>query len=613
MKKWILVALTLLPMMTECSAQEAKILHVCPPSWWVGMHYSHLQVLVYGSNLGEAQVQLHYPGVTLESVQRVSNPRYLFLNLQISQQTPAGTMHIQFHWDHGRDLDLPYSLAPKPLTGIAQGISSKDLIYLLMPDRFSDGDTSNDRVAGMHDQSLDRTNLTARHGGDIQGVINHLDYFKRLGVTTIWMTPVLENNELRDSYHGYAFTDHYKVDPRLGTNELYRHLVSEAHAKGLKIVQDIVLNHVGEQHWTVLDPPSKDWLNEWPTYTNTNNRESVLMDPHASRLDRETMTRGWFTPNMPDLNQQNPMVSKYLIENAIWWVAYAGVDAFRIDTYKYCDLHFLNVFNRTLLEEFPHLGIYGETWVDDPAAQAFFVRNHLHLSYKGTLPSATDFPVNFAIRDALTQPVGWKEGINELYLILAHDFLYKDPMKNVVFLDNHDMKRIFTTVDENFAKFKSGFAWLLTTRGIPQMYYGDEILMTGEGDPTVRRDFPGGWPDDTVNKFQASGRTEQENEAFHYISSLAHYRQHSKALTEGKLMQFVPEDGVYVYFRYDAKNCVMVAMNANNENMELDTKRFQERMSGYTRAVEVPDMKPVDHLDHLELGPWQTLILELRH
>lgn len=590
--------------------------HVNPPNWWTGMKDHFLQILFHGKDIGEAKVSLSYPGVALMKVHRVTNKDYLFVDLNINPNAKPGEVPIRFIFPDKKGITYPYSLEKKsPQDGItrALGISSKDFIYLLMPDRFSDGDTTNDRVSGMQDQSLNRDSMYDRHGGDIQGIINHLNYFNRLGVTALWLNPVIENNEPHMSYHGYAFTNNYQVDPRLGTNEKYKQFVEDAHTHHLKVVQDIVLNHVGDQHWILKDMPMKDWLNEWPAYTQTSYRESPLFDPYAAESDKKKMSDGWFVPSMPDLNQRNPFVANYLTENAIWWVEYAGIDAYRIDTYIYCDLNFLNRFNASLLKEFPNLFIFGETWVHGVTAQAYFARNNFNVPFKSNLPGVTDFQLNFAIQNAFMQAPGWTEGINQLYLTLAKDFVYKEPMNNVIFLDNHDMTRFLSTVDGNIDKFKSGFIWLLTMRGIPQMYYGDEILMKGVDNPDgkVRQDFPGGWPGDKENKFTASGRTPSENDMFHFISTLAHYRMNSTALNAGKLMQYVPENNIYVYFRYDKNSTVMIVLNANDKSLILSTNRFIQRMEGFTKAKNIITGEMIPDISQLKLLPDQSLVLEL--
>lgn len=604
------------PVAAQSLASDSLIDHVCPPSWWTGMQNPFLQVLFHGPDIAGARLSVDYPGLSLKRVHRVENPDYLFADLDISPAATPGTVTFRFTFPDGRRSDYRFPLRAKSREDgktRAMGVSSRDLIYLLMPDRFSDGDTANDRVAGMLDQSLNRDAMYDRHGGDLKGVADHLDYFTRLGVTALWLNPVIENNEPRASYHGYAFTDHYKVDPRLGTNREYAALVAQAHARHLKVVQDIVLNHVGDEHWFVKDLPMKDWLNQWPRYTNTNYRESPLFDPYAAAADKKKMSDGWFVPSMPDLNQRNPYVANYLIENAIWWVEYAGIDAYRVDTYIYCDLDFLNRFNEALLKQFSSLHIFGETWVHGVSAQAYFTRNRFNIPFKSNLPGAEDFQLNFAVKDAFTGKQGGERGLDGLYTTLAKDFVYQDPSKNVIFLDNHDMDRFLSTVNGDVGKLKSGFAWLFTMRGIPQMYYGDEILMQGRDNPDgkVRQDFPGGWPKDDSDKFAASGRSPAENDMFHYVSTLAHYRDSHAVLQTGKLMQYAPENGLYVYFRYNSKNTVMVILNAGDKPKKLATSRFTERTDGFSRARDVISGKIIPLADTLQLQADHSFVLQL--
>jgi neopullulanase len=616
MKKYLLL-LVLFCTSFQLYGQQKIMDHVCPSFWWIGMKNHFLQVLFHGNDIGGATVTAHYPGVSLTAVHKVENDNYLFLDFNISSKAHPGKIPVHFKFANGKEYTYSYelkSLNPQDGKTRALGVNSGDLIYLLMPDRFSNGDTSNDRIPGMLDQTLNVDGLTDRHGGDLKGVMNHLDYLKNLGVTAIWMTPVIENNQRFDSYHGYAFTNYYHVDPRLGTNEDYVDLVKAAHEKGLKIVQDIVCNHMGNDSWLFKDLPMKDWLNQWPNYTQTSFRESPLFDPHGAAIDKKVVSDGWFVRSMPDLNQRNPYVANFLIENAIWWVEYAGVDAYRVDTYIYCDLNFMNRFNNALLRQFPKLHIFGETWVNGVTNQAYFARNNFtNIPFKSDLPGVCDFQSCFALQDALTKPDGWTTGIIEIYRTLAKDFVYQDPMKNVVFVDNHDMSRIFSVVGESLPKFESAFAWLLTTRGIPEMYYGDEILMKNfkAPDGLVREDFPGGWPHDTINKFVAAGRTDTENIAFNFIRTLANYRLHSKAIRFGKLMQYLPENNVYVYFRYDAHSTVMVVMNGNDKTVSLSTNRFSERMKGFTKAKNIITGETINNIDSLSIPAHAPLVLEL--
>jgi glycosidase len=454
-----------------------------------------------------------------------------------------------------------------------------------MPDRFSNGDESNDRIPGMRDQTLRRDTVFNRHGGDLKGIQNHLDYFGGLGVTALWLNPVLENDMANRTEHGYAFTNHYKVDPRLGGDKAYHELVDAAHKKGLKIIQDAVYNHVGIHHVTVEDPPMKDWLHQWPEYTNTSYKDQALFDPFASAADKKIMTDGWFTRQMPDLNQHNPYVANFLVQHAIWTVEEFGIDGWRIDTYAYNDLPFMNRCNKALEEEYPKLTMFGETWVHGVINQSYFVQNNYSIPFKSNLQAATDFQTLWGITDAMTKDFGWNDGVNKLYTTLAQDFVYKDAMRNVIFLDNHDIARFYSVIGEDMEKYKSALNWLLTCRGIPQLYYGGELGLTGTTSPNdgyVRQDFPGGWAGDSSNKFTNGGRTEKERTIWNHISKLAMFRKTSSAITTGKMMQFVPEDGLYVYFRYDNKQTVMVVMNTAKTKKTVGVKRFAERTAGFS-------------------------------
>ena len=546
-------------------AYEVKGIY--PTHWWVGMKNPNVQLMVHIPDANKVKYTITYPGVRLAKVTTSENNNYAFLDLVISPTAKPGKIKIQLTGANGNE-NISYELkARSKENGKSRviGVNSADLIYLIMPDRFANGDPSNDKLPGFRELVNSRDSLKGRHGGDLQGVQQHLDYLQDLGVTAIWLNPVLVNDMQRESFHGYAFTDHYNIDPRLGGNKAYHDLIQAAHAKGMKIVQDAVYNHVGLEHIFIRDMPMKDWLNQWPAYQNTSYKDQVLMDPYASAIDKKIMSDGWFTPMMPDLNQRNPFVANFLIQHALWTVEEFGIDGWRIDTYAYNDLDFMNRCNKALLDEYPQLGIFGETWVHGIPNQSFFMENTYNQKYKSNLPGVTDFQLNmYGILPALSQKFGWTDGVNRLYLTATNDFVYKDPMKNCIFLDNHDMSRFYSVVNEDVDKFKMGIAWLLTFRGIPQLYYGTEILMagtTGRTDAMVRFDFPGGWPGDASNKFTSAGRNDKENNAFNYVRTLANFRKNSSAIKTGKMMQYVPENGAYVYFRYDNKQTVMCVMN----------------------------------------------------
>jgi glycosidase len=585
MKKILLVSLYV----SSCifaTAQSAKI-NTYPTHWWAGMKNPQVQVMLHGKNIGEGNYTLSYPGVKLQKVYKAENPNYVFLDLVIAPAAKPGTIKITRN-DKGVKSEITFDLKarrPGKNTGFARGVTSKDLVYLIMPDRFSNGDESNDRIPGMRDQTLRRDTVFNRHGGDLKGIQNHLDYFGGLGVTALWLNPVLENDMADRTEHGYAFTNHYKVDPRLGGDKAYHELVDAAHKKGLKIIQDAVYNHVGIHHVTVEDPPMKDWLHQWPEYTNTSYKDQVLFDPFASAADKKIMTDGWFTRQMPDLNQHNPYVANFLVQHAIWTVEEFGIDGWRIDTYAYNDLPFMHRCNKALEEEYPKLTMFGETWVHGVINQSYFVQNNYSIPFKSNLQAATDFQTLWGITDAMTKDFGWNDGVNKLYTTLAQDFVYKDAMRNVIFLDNHDIARFYSVIGEDMEKYKSALNWLLTCRGIPQLYYGGELGLTGTTSPNdgyVRQDFPGGWAGDSSNKFTNGGRTEKERTIWNHISKLAMFRKTSSAITTGKMMQFVPEDGLYVYFRYDNKQTVMVVMNTAKTKKTVGVKRFAERMAGFS-------------------------------
>ena len=484
-----------------------------------------------------------------------------------------------------------------------------------MPDRFSNGDTSNDIVKGMREMRMNRDSMYSRHGGDLQGIINHLDYLKDLGITTIWCTPEIENDMQHASYHGYAATDHYKIDPRYGTNGLYKTFVEKCHAAGLKVMKDVVHNHIGSAHWMMKDLPMQSWLHQWPSYTQTNYRDQTLMDPHGAPSDKKQMLDGWFVNSMPDLNQNNTFVQHYLTQNHIWWIEYAGIDGLRLDTYSYNDPTYMANWALDIKAEFPKLSVFGETLVNGVINQAAFTEgNTISRGFDTHLQGITDVAVKDAIYETLNGKFGWNEGVNRLYSVLAYDFVYKDATRNAIFMDNHDMSRYFSLVGEDLGKYKSGLAMLFTLRGIPEIYYGTEILMKNFSNPDglVRSDFPGGWKTDPVNKFTASGRTASENEAFAYVKKLANFRKNSSALQTGQLMQYVPENGLYVYFRYNHQQTIMVIVNTNEKEEKLDTKRFAERINGYQEAVNIITQESLKDIGTMTLPAKTTSIFELR-
>jgi glycosidase len=579
-----------------------------------------VQLMLHGEDIGKGvkEVTITYPGVKMLKMHKVENDNYLFVDIAITGTAKPGTVKINVA-KSGSPVVLDFPLKarrPGKGTKFAQGVTSSDFIYLLMPDRFSNGDPTNDKIAGMRDQTLDRDSIYHRHGGDLQGVINHLDYLQQLGVTTLWMTPVIENDMPNRTEHGYAFTNHYKVEPRFGGEAAYKKLSDALHTKGMKLIQDAVYNHIGSYHFTVLDPPMKDWLHQWPQFTQTSYKDQPLFDPYAAPSDKKVTADGWFTRQMPDINHSNPFVANYLIQHAIWSVEEFGVDGWRIDTYIYNDLSFMNRCNQALLNEYPSMTLFGETWVHGVLSQAYFTENKLDIPFKSNLTGVTDFQTNmYGIAPALNQKFGWTEGVNRLYQTLSQDFVYKNPMNQVIFLDNHDLSRFLSQVNEDTQKLKTAIGWLLTCRGIPQMYYGTEILMKGVTNPDgwVRLDFQGGWQGDKQNKFTKEGRSKAENEVHDWTMKLANFRKTSSAIKTGKMMQYAPNDGLYVYFRYDDKQTVMCVMNTAEKEMEVDFTKFAERTEGFKRAVDVGSGEVMGSLSKRSIpskGMWVLQLLK---
>jgi len=596
----------------------AQSVEVYPSHWWVGMNWNKVQLMFHGSNIGNYdRVSSNNQNIKIQKVHPVENKNYLFVDVVVATTAKAGHYKIKCVGANG-NREIDFELQPRRSgkgTAFAQGVTAKDFVYLLMPDRFSNGDTTNDRIAGMRDQSMDRGDFSARHGGDLQGVINHLDYLKDLGVTTVWMTPVLENDMPNRTEHGYAFTNHYKIEPRIGGAEMYKRLSDELHNRGMKLIQDAVYNHVGLYHFTVQDPPMKDWLHQWPKFTQTTYKDQTIFDPHAAPSDTKLMTDGWFTQQMPDMNENNSYVANYLIQHAIWCVEEFGVDGWRIDTYAYNDLVFMNRCNKALMDEYPKLTMFGETWVHGVPNQSYFCENNYNIPFKSNLQATTDFQCLFyGIQPAINDTFAWTGGVNKLYTTAAQDFVYKDPMREVIFLDNHDLSRFYSVIGEDTTKYKMGLAWLLTFRGIPQLYYGDEILMTGVTNPDgkVRLDFRGGWPGDSANKFTKEGRTEKEENIFEYIKRFANFRKNSSAITTGKMMQYVPVNGIYVYFRYDDRQTVMCVMNTNDQSSTIDLSRFKERMKDFTKAYDIATGATFNLAPTLTVGGKYLLVMELR-
>ena len=633
MKKAIIGFLFLCLFGTFSEAQTPTIQRLDPTNWWVGMRNPDLQLMIYGKDIKGSTVTINYAGVKIQSVQEVENPNYLFVNITIAPDTKAGQLMIELSKtiqtkdkknkivDQVAKITQPYELRVRDQK--PQEINSKDLIYLILPDRFSNSDPTNDKFADMADKDSDRNSPFLRHGGDLQGITNHLEYLRDLGVTTLWLNPVVENNQpqtneggaMRSAYHGYGFTDHYNVDRRLGGNAAYKKMVTAAHASGLKVIQDAVYNHVGINHWILKDMPMKDWLHQWDTYTNTSYRDEPVVDfVHGNPSDFKVQQNGWFVPFLPDLNHHNPFVANYLIQHALWTVEYFGIDGWRIDTYQYNDLEFMNRCNKALLDEYPKMFITGENSVHSVVSQAYYARNNLYVPFKSNLPSPNDFVLFHEMASALTEGFDWGKGFNRLYSTLAEDMVYEDPSLNMTFLDNHDENRFFSMIKEDMNRYKQGIGFLLTTRGTPSLYYGTEILMKNYKNPSdaeVRRDFPGGWKEDAQNKFITKDRTPQENEAFNFVKKLAQYRKTSTPLQTGKLTQYLPINGIYVYFRHNPEGSIMVIMSQSDKEQTLTTHRFTDNLRTFTKGKNVLTDGVISDLKNLSIPANSIQVIEL--
>lgn len=599
-----------------------------PTHWWAGMKNPKLQLMMHGENISRfTKVTISYPGVKVDKISKVEGKNYLFVDLTIAPTAKPGRFTIKLTGGGLPAEDVSYELKARSKDNgktRAMGVSAKDFIYLMIPDRFANGDPSNDIIPGYRDQTSNRKDKFSRHGGDFKGITDHLDYFNQLGVTTLWLTPVIENDQPLMSewgnsvagYHGYWFTDHYSIDKRLGGNDGYKAFCNTLHSRGMKVIQDAVYNHVGNQHWFVLDPPMKEWFNTSQGDKAPNHREEVFYDPYASQKEKQQMLDGWFVTHLPDLNQRNPYVANFLIQHAIWTTEEFGIDGWRVDTYKYCEEKFMNDCNAALEKEFPQVTVFGESWVNSPLANAYFTRNNMETPFKHNAKGMLDFQACFAMLAGMNEPWGWLNGTNKIYTTLSSDVLYKEPMNNCIFLDNHDMDRVFSVVDEDWKKLRMGMNWLLTLRGIPQLYYGTEVLMKNKKentDATVREDFPGGWPDDKAkdNRFTKEGRSDKQNEAFDYISALAHFRKTSSAITTGKTMQYISKDGLYVYFRYDAKQTVMVITNTSDKSIRPDMSLYSERIKNFTLARNVVSGK-IRPLKDMEIDGKDSFVFELQ-
>lgn len=585
-----------------------------PPFWWAGMQNPELQIMLYGDNLSDYNIDINHEGIKFE-VQNVENSNYKFVTLFIDSKVKSSIVKINLLQNQAVVETINYELKERTHDALQhQGFDNSDVVYLFMPDRFSNGDPGNDNAPDMLEKA-NRNNPDGRHGGDIQGILNHLDYFNELGVTTLWINPLLENNQEKYTYHGYAITDFYRIDPRYGNNQMYKDLVNQAHEKGLKVVKDMVLNHCGINHWWINDLPSEDWIHQFPEFTRSNFRSSALIDPYASEYDKKLQQTGWFDTNMPDLNQKNELLATYLIQNAIWWIEYSGINGIRLDTQPYADKEMVARWAKAIQNEYPQFTILGESWLQKIAFTAYWQKTTLNCDgYSSNIPVITDFPMFNAISKAFNEEQTWTEGITRLYYVLAQDFLYEDASKTLVFLDNHDVNRIYTSLQKDIRKLKMAIAFQLTTRGIPSVYYGTEQLQEGYAHKShgkMRMDFPGGWPDDKQNAFTSDGRTDDQNEIFNYYRTILNWRKSAPVVHYGKLTHFVPENNVYVYFRHTENECIMVILNNSEEKKSIDTEKFNELLSKYSRGKEIITGAAINNLDMIDIQEKSAMIIEL--
>ena len=618
------------------AAAKVKVTRIDPTDWYVGLKNPTLQLMVYGPNVRDAEVSLDYPNVQIDSIARLDSPNYLLVYLNL-KGAKAGEMTLKI----GKQ-KVKYLLKEREMSGDKRmGFTNADVLYMLMPDRFaSSGKYTEPKAAKklsaeLNNYVVDRKQPSLRHGGDLEGIRQHLDYFNELGVTALWFTPVLENNSPDNeagysTYHGYATTDYYRVDPRFGTNREYRQLADEAHAKGLKIVMDMIFNHCGFEHPWVKDRPSKDWFNlyEWlegkdkahfnsdprgTKFQQTSYKLTPVKDPYASDVDLKETVDGWFVPTMPDLNQRNPHVMTYLIQNSIWWIETVGIDGIRMDTYPYADAKGMARWMKTLDEEYPNFNVVGETWVTEPAYTAAWQKDSKLSKENSYLKTVMDFSFFDKLSQAKNEETDpWWNGLNRLYNSFVYDYLYENPNNVMAFIDNHDTDRFLGNGKDTLA-LKQALALLLTVKRIPQLYYGTEILMNGTKEVTdgnVRKDFPGGFPGDKKNCFTAEGRTKAENAMFRWLSNILHWRNGNETIIRGMMKQFIPYNGIYVVARSWHRNNVVTILNGTSKPATLEIARYAELIENQTEAVDITTGRTVSLQKDIKLRPRQTMILE---
>ncbi|WP_241330885.1 glycoside hydrolase family 13 protein [Chryseobacterium arthrosphaerae] len=614
------ICLALALSVASAAFSQQNLERVEPAFWWKGMKNPELQILVYGKGIANNEISLS-DGISIKGIQKVENPNYVFITVNTSEiKVPKFTINIK---KNGKDLaNYTYELKERnPGSAGRESYTSKDVMYLIMPDRFANGNEKNDSSPDLTEKA-DRKLPNGRHGGDLQGIINNLDYIQKLGATAVWLTPVNEDNEKVYSYHGYAQTDLYKIDARYGTNEDYKTLSQQLNKRNMKLVMDYVTNHWGLSHWMIKDLPSKDWIHWFSDGENgfkrSNYKITSQFDTNASEIDRKYALDGWFDTTMPDINQKNPLVLKYLTQNAIWWIEYAELGGFRVDTYPYNDKEAMAKWAKAITDEYPKFNIVGETWLSTAGHISAWQKDSKTgeaAGYNSNLPSVMDFVLFSEMPKALQEEESWDKGMIKLYDAFTSDFLYPDTRNLLVFFENHDTERWNEIFNADPAAYKMGLTLISTVRGIPQIYYGSEIGMRGNkkkgGDADIRRDFPGGWKSDKQNAFNLLSQTSEQKEFFQFTQKLLNWRKGKEVIHNGKTKNFVPKDGVFTYFRYNDRESVMVILNNNKKDQTLDLKYFEEALKGFSKGKEIISGKELNLQKGITIPAKTSLIIEL--
>ncbi|MBF02375.1 MAG: alpha-amlyase [Flavobacterium sp.] len=608
--------LTLLFAIFFTTLSMAQITKMEPPFWYEGMNKSEIQILFYGKNIADNSVSITKP-VVITNLTKTENPNYLFVTIDTKNIT---AQTLEFTFKKGKKtFSQPFEIKKRSANSATRkSFDASDVIYLLMPDRFANGNEANDSSPNLTEKG-NRNLPGGRHGGDIQGIIDHLDYIQELGATAIWSTPLCEDNDKGYSYHTYGQSDVYQIDARYGTNEDYKRLASEMHKRNLKLIKDYVTNHWGAEHWMFKDMPSYDWFHQFPGYAQSNYRMTTQYDTNGSKRDAKYCMDGWFVPSMPDLNQSNPLVLNYLIQNAIWWIEFADLDGFRVDTYSYNDKEGIAKWTKAITDEYPYFNIVGEVWMHDQAQISYWQKNSPIAkiqSYNSYLPSVMDFTLHDAFGSVFNEnEANWSNGTIKFYENFVNDFLYDNPNNLLIFIENHDTGRFNEIYKNDFKKFQLGMTLLATTRGIPQIYYGSEIGMAGDkgkGDADIRQDFPGGWKSDSNNAFKNSGRTEMQKQYFDFSKKLLNWRKNKAVIHSGKLTHYIPENNVYVYFRHNDTESVMVILNNSLNTQVINLNRFEENIKGFISGKDIISEEILKLNNEFSIEGKTALILELQ-